>query len=137
MECVRMPELVELSMEVAPGVHCEIGQEYFCTLVRGDPSLTSKLRTLSITNVSFYKNALFDALKDLASLTHLTLDEVLMEKDEFLRLSKPTPCLPQLKVLKLRRIWAEHVDEILHLQEFVDERSIDLSVSLHPEAGAS
>lgn len=132
MEHVKMPELVELTMEVPPGWECYAGQEYFPTLVRGDPRSASKLRRLSVTNVLFYENALFDGLRDLASLTYLTLDGVHMEKDEFLKLSEPTKCLPQLKVLKLLHIWAGNAEEILHLQEFVDGRSIDLSFSLHP-----
>jgi hypothetical protein len=132
LECIRMPRLVELSIATEPSCDCQIGEPSFAAFIRGDLNAESQLRRLSIKQIVFYRNVLFDALKDLASLTHLTLDEVEMENDEFLKLSKLDSSLPRLRVLSLQSMWIERVDEILHLQEFVEERRIELSFSRHP-----
>lgn len=133
LDRMRMPELIELSIEATQWCSLEISDPSFRAFIRGDSNLKSTLQHLAIKHIGFRDNALFDTLKDLTSLTHLTLDDVKIDNDTFQKLSQLTPCsLPQLKILKLVNFYASKFDDVLHLREFVEERSVELTFSLNP-----
>jgi hypothetical protein len=50
-------------------------------------SSSSTLQSLSITNGAFEPDSMFDAMKDLTCLTHLTLDDAVFDIETFSKTS--------------------------------------------------
>lgn len=102
----------------------------FAAFLRGDPNCPPMLQRLHLQHGIFEGNTLFDTLQPLSSITHLTLENIVFDKDLFTKLSTPTRSLPQLKVMKALKLQFEgHHQVIRSLQAFARSRSAELWMS--------
>ncbi|TEB40180.1 hypothetical protein FA13DRAFT_58571 [Coprinellus micaceus] len=139
LEVLDMPTLQECSILLAkddwvpfdvPGGDMDATVDVYlgsclATLVRGDLKFIAQLQTLRITNGIFPDDTLLDILRDLYSLKHLTLDNVIFDEELFTKLLTPSRHLPQLRTLNLLNVHVEFVG----LGEFVKQSGVELSIS--------
>ncbi|KAJ3522917.1 hypothetical protein NMY22_g11678 [Coprinellus aureogranulatus] len=132
-------EVLEASILAEPvegvsyiAVDAENGETLRALILGGDLNMRPNLISLKLAHVRFVghwnaNNTVFDLLKPVSSLTELTLDCVAFEDDLFERLLM-TASLPNLKVLTLLHL-PRPPQEILHLDDFVQARGIDLTTT--------
>ncbi|KAJ3546458.1 hypothetical protein NMY22_g2048 [Coprinellus aureogranulatus] len=135
LEVLKMPALVELAICFAEDVEVYVKdregpERQFGMLVSGHLETNTTLRSLTIERGDFAENTLYDTLRRLTALEHLTLDQVSYPRDMFLKLSTPIPYLSKLKTLGLFHVYG-NIEKIQHLSDFVEERGIELATSCY------
>lgn len=144
---LRLPSMVELSLVfgLADDEWCPFADHvtnffdrdtvnFMARFLRGIPNPVSALQKLTIANAFFRGDALFEALRRLPSVTHLTLDGVWFDAGFFDKCSSSPISLPKLEVLNLIRRHHAHflLNEPVVLDDpaaFVEERGLTLTTS--------
>ncbi|KAJ3539284.1 hypothetical protein NMY22_g4804 [Coprinellus aureogranulatus] len=136
-QLLEMPALTELSIQFSfdgwdPSdgfnyFHGDLGTS-FSTFLHGTLGTAYTLKDLQIINGEFLDNTLFDALHDLSSLKHLTLDNVVFKPDLFSKLSSRNAML-KLESLYLQRLHMKR-EKLSGLQAFVDKRATRATILL-------
>ncbi|KAJ3546454.1 hypothetical protein NMY22_g2047 [Coprinellus aureogranulatus] len=135
-EVAQVPQLVNVTIVVDEGgwtpstaINAAVAP-HFSAFLRGDPSFAPKIEHLHLQNVVFEGDILFESLKDLASITHLILDNIVYDDNLFHKLSVPIARLPQLQHLRVLSPQFDIPPETIQaIEGFASGREIDLLIS--------
>lgn len=154
---LKFPKLLDMSMSVGIDSHVDLYDERprfsprahntdtmwfdgdgLAEFIGGDGSSPSTLRTLHLKGATFLPGVLHRVMRDLHSLSHLKLEwmALLSEEgsceDDFMNLIEDDPpSLRSLKTLEISRLTQPVDGEVPFLEQFVNERDIDLKLSTH------